>query len=428
VDPYQVIERINALKPQCPVLFNEITFTYATARDRATHALCRAFEAGPLSTHPGGITVPHTDYSRLPEGTRPYVFPACGHIFAYHRSIECRPCPLCRREGPFVPIAFTYEPSLCARFPSHVFNPCGHIASLQTCAYWAATAVQGRDIGRDNPSKPPSTTICPYCATELAGAQAGGPFSKLCIQTETGEMWPQEPAAAATAATVATAGGGEGAEAAGTRAVAGATGAMYTNKSTSKKQKKQKKQGYNNSTSSSGQAEQKMQSEVAPPPSSCQSKPSVAANEAAAGGGGAAVESGKMHEEEEEEGDGNNKSSSEDESEEEAIDSELCAVLWYYAQVHGAPEELLQKMRSQAALYRRDLLLLQLQNRRPPPPTHHQRGHPHQEHQEHQEHIRRMYNDDPLHQYYSHQQSDTGSLRALRLIFPKYTPQLNNAN
>lgn len=46
-------------------------------------------------------------------------------------STTLRPCPLCRSKGPFVPIAFSFESSICSGKPTHVFNPCGHVASKQ---------------------------------------------------------------------------------------------------------------------------------------------------------------------------------------------------------------------------------------------------------------------------------------------------------
>ena len=63
----------------------------------------------------------------------PYLLPikACGHVHGYHKSLEGKSCPLCRKSGPYVPIAFAFEPSICSRKPTHVFNPCGHVASKQ---------------------------------------------------------------------------------------------------------------------------------------------------------------------------------------------------------------------------------------------------------------------------------------------------------
>ena len=61
------------------------------------------------------------------------VFPACGHVHGYHVNLIGRPCPMCRTVGPFVPIAFAFEPAVCQAKPTHVFNPCGHAASRTAC-------------------------------------------------------------------------------------------------------------------------------------------------------------------------------------------------------------------------------------------------------------------------------------------------------
>jgi hypothetical protein len=90
-----------------------------------------------------------------------------------------------------VPIAFTFEPSICSRKPTHVFNPCGHVASKQTCEFWARTTVFNRSM-----TNPRFCRICPFCATELAGSAdladdvaPADAFSKLILQTETGLEW-----------------------------------------------------------------------------------------------------------------------------------------------------------------------------------------------------------------------------------------------
>ena len=186
MDPHSVVEHLNVLKPHCPVLFNGITFTYQDTQERILQARFKAYEAGALTTHASGIHVPVADYSHLSEENRPYVFPACGHIFAYHKSIEHRPCPLCRQEGPFVPLAFTFEPALCSAMPTHVFNPCGHVASQEVCEHWARLWVHSRASSRQQEL----VHICPYCAVELQESPSGAAYSRLCLQTESGSMWP----------------------------------------------------------------------------------------------------------------------------------------------------------------------------------------------------------------------------------------------
>ncbi len=187
-----MVAHLNSLKPHCPVLFSELCFTYSDCRQRTLQAWDHAARDGSLVRFPRGVHVPVADYSELKEENRPYVYPACGHIFAYHKSIQSRPCPLCRKEGPFVPLAFNFEPAICGDLPTHVFNPCGHISSLKTCKYWSERLFYSKDISNANKL----VHACPYCASELAGdvsrGTSGESFHKLGLHTETGEMWPDQ--------------------------------------------------------------------------------------------------------------------------------------------------------------------------------------------------------------------------------------------
>ncbi|VDP71992.1 unnamed protein product [Echinostoma caproni] len=46
-----------------------------------------------------------------------------------------RTCPMCRQPSLFVPLRMGLEPAFYVdrRFPTHCFNPCGHMASEKTC-------------------------------------------------------------------------------------------------------------------------------------------------------------------------------------------------------------------------------------------------------------------------------------------------------
>jgi hypothetical protein len=46
-----------------------------------------------------------------------------------------RPCPLCRRTGVFTPLIFPFDPVICPKPPTHVFNPCGHAAAKEVNIY-----------------------------------------------------------------------------------------------------------------------------------------------------------------------------------------------------------------------------------------------------------------------------------------------------
>ena len=124
VDPQQVIADLNATNPQCPVLLQSIQFEYVTLQER----LERANIKNKLKTLSNGTSSNGSAYSFVSEDRRSYVFPACGHVHGYSAALEGRPCPLCRTAGPFVPIQFAFEPTLCSKRPTHVFNPCGHAA------------------------------------------------------------------------------------------------------------------------------------------------------------------------------------------------------------------------------------------------------------------------------------------------------------
>jgi pellino protein len=207
VAPSSVIQRLNALKPQvprllfgevltrtrshgppfsfrhlvcaqCPVLLSAITFSHLTDSERAQRAADRA-ERGASFLSVGPMPIPATDYEHIEEGRRSYVFPACGHVQGYHRSLQGRPCPLCRRPGPLVPLAFAFCASVCASpSPTHVFNPCGHVASQRVCERWASVPLFGPAAFPPQPRP-----HCPFCATALDAEQ---PFSRLILQTEAG--------------------------------------------------------------------------------------------------------------------------------------------------------------------------------------------------------------------------------------------------
>lgn len=183
-DPLQVIEKINNLKPQCPVLLTEIKFSYTDSLERAKRVIEQveredSYFPSILSSKYGPIHIPFVDYSEINEENRSYVFPSCGHVHGYHKSMEGRSCPLCRQEGPFVPIAFSFEPTLCSERPTHVFNPCGHVASLKTCIKWSKIYVISKNLND-------TCSICPFCGGELSKSK---PFSRLILQTESKMSW-----------------------------------------------------------------------------------------------------------------------------------------------------------------------------------------------------------------------------------------------
>ena len=96
------------------------------------------------------LTLPYLTlpYLTLPYLTLPFVPPA-------------RPCPLCRKKGAFVPIAFAFEPAICySARPTHVFNPCGHVASRMVCEKWSKIPMHS-----SNAVTQVLRPFCPFCAT-----------------------------------------------------------------------------------------------------------------------------------------------------------------------------------------------------------------------------------------------------------------------
>jgi pellino protein len=112
------------------------------------------------------------------DGDRVFIFPACGHVHGFHAALinryadtlfkqvkfvlaYCvRSCPLCRMNGPFVPLSYSSDSAICMEEPTHVFNPCGCVASMTVAEHWASvqfppglTTEQGDGQAR-----------CPFCA------------------------------------------------------------------------------------------------------------------------------------------------------------------------------------------------------------------------------------------------------------------------
>ena len=97
-------------------------------------------------------------------------------------------CPLCRCVSPFVSIQMPFESMICDQYPTHVFNPCGHAASLECVQFYAkvpTSSVSNRDdlnahTVADEESKPAITPCCPFCGIQLASDR---PYSKLIFQS-----------------------------------------------------------------------------------------------------------------------------------------------------------------------------------------------------------------------------------------------------
>lgn len=110
------------------------------------------------------------------EERQPWVYLSCGHVHGRHdwgqRSegeqrrgegvAPRRECPLCRSEGPYVPLWLGSEPAvyLDAGPPTHGFVPCGHVCSERTARYWAEISLpHGTHAFRP---------VCPFCSAALS--------------------------------------------------------------------------------------------------------------------------------------------------------------------------------------------------------------------------------------------------------------------
>ncbi|KAM8859464.1 E3 ubiquitin-protein ligase pellino homolog 1b [Spinachia spinachia] len=143
-------QEINAARPQCPVGFNTLAFPSMRRKD-------------------------------TPDEKQPWVYLQCGHVHGYHdwgnhreeREGRQRECPMCRAKGPYVPLWLGCEAGfyLDAAPPTHAFNPCGHVCSEKTAAFWSQIPL------------PHGThtfhAACPFCAQQLSGEQG---FVRLIFQ------------------------------------------------------------------------------------------------------------------------------------------------------------------------------------------------------------------------------------------------------
>ena len=90
MDPEYMIQKLNSLKPQCPVLMHTIKFAHVSSKERAAKAARRVEASGEGILRPGSYFIPAVDYSEVEEDRRPYVFPACGHVHAYSKALDGR--------------------------------------------------------------------------------------------------------------------------------------------------------------------------------------------------------------------------------------------------------------------------------------------------------------------------------------------------
>ncbi|KAL7852308.1 hypothetical protein SRHO_G00180930 [Serrasalmus rhombeus] len=84
-----------------------------------------------------------------------------------------RECPLCRSRGPYVPLTLgrVSDVYVDAESPSHAFVPCGHVCSERTAEHWSKTPLK-RGTNIFHPA-------CPFCLGQL---KRDRPYVRLIFQ------------------------------------------------------------------------------------------------------------------------------------------------------------------------------------------------------------------------------------------------------
>ena len=194
-EPRKVINQFNSMRASCPVMMSTLAFEHINENERNMQAnncwkkpvgrYLHEIDVDVYIDDDGSINGMKTSKATCIE---PWVFAACGHVHGYSESLEGGNCPLCRCVSPFVSIQMPFESMICDQYPTHVFNPCGHAASLECVQFYAkvpTSSVSNRDdlnahTVADEKSKPAITPCCPFCGIQLASDR---PYSKLIFQS-----------------------------------------------------------------------------------------------------------------------------------------------------------------------------------------------------------------------------------------------------
>ncbi|XP_029664300.1 protein pellino isoform X1 [Formica exsecta] len=145
-DLEELVDAINAGRPQCPVGLNTLVIPRKAASDSTQQ--------------------------------QPYVYLKCGHVQGHHdwgqeKDKVTRRCPMCLVAGAVVKLSMGIEPAFyvdCGP-PTYAFSPCGHMATEKTVKYWEKVAIPHGTNGY--------IAICPFCAVPLEGTPG---YVKLIFQ------------------------------------------------------------------------------------------------------------------------------------------------------------------------------------------------------------------------------------------------------
>lgn len=165
------IDMLNATRPQCPVGLNTLVIP--------RKPLIPAIHQPQSKSHHKDSS--HKDRSSHKSSHQPYVYLKCGHVQGYHDwgvsdNSNQRTCPICRSVGIAAKLSMGLEPSFYVDSGplTHVFNPCGHMASEKTVKYWSSIKIpHGTHFFH---------SICPFCATHSATNEP--PSTKLIFQDD----------------------------------------------------------------------------------------------------------------------------------------------------------------------------------------------------------------------------------------------------
>ncbi len=86
--PDELIDGLNKLNPQCPVLLHTIQFTYNSFVDQIKQYEL-SLQDFMLPDSKKSFNEQQMNYLDL-EDRRTYIFPACGHVFGYSKNLEGR--------------------------------------------------------------------------------------------------------------------------------------------------------------------------------------------------------------------------------------------------------------------------------------------------------------------------------------------------
>lgn len=172
------LDLLNASRPQCPVGLN----TLVIPRKPIMPKLSQHHSSRQQHQHHRSKE-DHHHYHKDEERNnhQPYVYLKCGHVQGYHDwgltdKSNQRTCPICLSVGTVAKLSMGLEPSFYIDSGplTHVFNPCGHMASEETIKYWCSVQIpHGTHFFH---------SVCPFCATPLASNEPA--FTRLIFQDD----------------------------------------------------------------------------------------------------------------------------------------------------------------------------------------------------------------------------------------------------